>query len=34
MKILHLLSQLPEATGSGIYLQAVMRQAARCGFEN
>jgi len=34
MKILHLLSQLPEATGSGIYLQAVMRQAARRGFEN
>jgi alpha-maltose-1-phosphate synthase len=34
MKILHLLSQIPEATGSGIYLQAVMRQAAGRGCEN
>ena len=34
MKILHLLSQIPEATGSGIYLQAAMRQATRRGFDN
>ena len=29
MKILHLLSQRPEATGSGIYIQAMIREAAR-----
>jgi len=34
MKILHLLSQRPEATGSGIYLQAMIREAARRGHEN
>jgi alpha-maltose-1-phosphate synthase len=34
MKILHLICQLPEATGSGIYLQAVMRQAAGRGYNN
>lgn len=34
MKILHILSQVPSATGSGIYLQAAMRHAARQGFEN
>lgn len=34
MKVLHLLSQIPEATGSGIYLQAVMRHAAQLGYQN
>ncbi len=34
MKILHLLSQRPELTGSGMYVQAVMRQAALRGHEN
>ncbi len=34
MKILHILSQIPEATGSGIYLQAAMRHAAQCGYQN
>lgn len=34
MKILHILSQIPDATGSGIYLQAALRHAARRGFEN
>jgi hypothetical protein len=34
MKILHLLSQKPEATGSGIYIQAMIREAARRGYEN
>ena len=34
MKILHLLSQIPEATGSGIYLQALLRHAAQRGHEN
>ena len=34
MKILHLLSQRPEATGSGIYIQAMIREAARRGHEN
>jgi hypothetical protein len=34
MKILHLLSQRPEATGSGIYMQAMIREAARRGHEN
>lgn len=34
MKILHLLSQKPEATGSGIYIQAMIREAARRGHEN
>ncbi len=34
MKILHLLSQIPDATGSGIYLQAAMRHAAQRGFTN
>ncbi|PLY04096.1 MAG: glycosyl transferase family 1 [Desulfuromonas sp.] len=33
-KILHILSQIPDATGSGIYLQAALRHAAECGFEN
>lgn len=34
MKIVHLLSQRPELTGSGMYVQAVMRQAALRGHEN
>ncbi|HMK64613.1 MAG TPA: glycosyltransferase family 4 protein [Thermodesulfobacteriota bacterium] len=34
MKILHLLSQRPDSTGSGIYLQSVMREAANRGHEN
>ncbi|CAB5089810.1 Glycosyl transferase [Olavius algarvensis associated proteobacterium Delta 3] len=34
LKILHVLGQLPDATGSGIYLQAMMREAAVCGHEN
>jgi glycosyltransferase involved in cell wall biosynthesis len=34
MKILHVLSQRPEATGSGIYIQAMIREAARRGHEN
>ena len=34
MKILHLLSQRPDSTGSGIYIQAMIREAAACGHEN
>ena len=34
LKILHILSQRPDATGSGIYLQAMVREAAACGHEN
>lgn len=34
MKILHLLSQVPGATGSGIYLQALLRHAAWHGYRN
>lgn len=34
MKILHLISQRPELTGSGMYLQAVIREASRRGHEN
>lgn len=34
MKILHLISQRPDSTGSGMYLQAVMKHAARAGHEN
>lgn len=34
MKILHLLSQVPGATGSGIYLQALLRHAAGHGYRN
>lgn len=29
MKILHILSQYPDSTGSGIYLQAILRQARK-----
>jgi len=34
LKILHLLSQRPDSTGSGIYVQAMIREAAACGDEN
>jgi glycosyltransferase involved in cell wall biosynthesis len=34
LKILHLLGQRPDSTGSGIYLQSVMREASKCGHEN
>ena len=34
MKILHLLSQRPDSTGSGIYIQALLRQARLAGHEN
>ncbi len=34
MKILHLISQHPESTGSGFYLQNVIRQAAAAGHRN
>jgi len=34
MKILHLISQRPDSTGSGIYLQAILREADRAGYEN
>ena len=34
MRILHLLSQQPEFTGSGIYLQNLIEQAAGLGHEN
>lgn len=34
MKILHILSQIPDATGSGIYLQAALRHATKHGFDN
>jgi len=34
MKILHILSQIPAATGSGFYLQATMEQAYERGHKN
>lgn len=34
MKILHILSQRPEQTGSGIYITQMMRQAHAAGHEN
>jgi glycosyltransferase involved in cell wall biosynthesis len=34
VRILHLLSQRPDATGSGYYLQAMVREAAASGHEN
>jgi glycosyltransferase involved in cell wall biosynthesis len=34
MKILHLISQHPESTGSGIYVQNVIRQANAAGHQN
>lgn len=34
MNILHMLSQLPKETGSGIYLQAMIRESRRAGHRN
>ena len=34
IKILHLLSQRPDSTGSGIYIQAMLREAAKKGHRN
>jgi glycosyltransferase involved in cell wall biosynthesis len=34
MKILHLLSQRPESTGSGIYIRAMMENARKAGHRN
>jgi glycosyltransferase involved in cell wall biosynthesis len=34
LKILHVLSQRPDSTGSGIYLQAMLREAAACRHRN
>ena len=34
LKILHVLSQRPDSTGSGIYVQAMIREASKCGFDN
>jgi glycosyltransferase involved in cell wall biosynthesis len=34
MKILHIISQHPESTGSGFYLQNIIRQAAAAGHQN
>ncbi len=34
MKILHILSQRPDSTGSGVYLQAMLREAAARGHDN
>ncbi len=34
MKILHLLSQRPDSTGSGVYVQAVMARASERGYAN
>lgn len=34
MKILHLISQHPESTGSGVYLQHIIRQAAAAGHDS
>jgi glycosyltransferase involved in cell wall biosynthesis len=34
IKILHVLAQRPDSTGSGIYLQSIMREAAACGHDN
>jgi len=34
LKILHVLSQRPDSTGSGIYVQAMIREATACGYGN
>jgi len=34
MNILHLISQRPDSTGSGIYVQAMIRESAACGYDN
>ncbi|MEE4167079.1 MAG: glycosyltransferase family 4 protein, partial [Desulfocapsaceae bacterium] len=33
-RILHVISQRPDYTGSGIYLQAILKEAARHGYDN
>jgi len=33
-RILHLISQRPDSTGSGMYVQAMIREAAACGYVN
>lgn len=34
LKILYLLSQRPDSTGSGFYLQAMLRESLLCNHEN
>ena len=34
LKILHVLAHRPDSTGSGIYLQSMIREAAACGHDN
>ena len=34
MKVLHVIGQRPDSTGSGIYLQAILRESARNGYDN
>lgn len=34
IKILHLISQRPNSTGSGMYVQAMIREAEMCGYDN
>lgn len=34
LRILHLLSQRPDSTGSGVYLQAMLREATACNHDN
>lgn len=34
MKVLHVISQRPDSTGSGIYLQAILKESARNGYDN
>jgi hypothetical protein len=34
MRILHIISQHPESTGSGIYLQNIIRRTAAAGHQN
>lgn len=34
IKILHIISQHPDATGSGIYIQAMIREAEATGYDN
>ena len=34
LKVLHVLSQRPDSTGSGIYVQAMIREAAARNYSN
>lgn len=34
LRILHVIGQRPEMTGSGIYLEALIRESQKCGFSN